>query len=37
MKKLLLITNDHLKFETNSISSDFNGTINIIVKILEIY
>ena len=33
MKKLLLLTNDHLKFETNSISSDFNDTINIIQAI----
>ena len=33
MKKLLLLTNDHIKFETNSISSDFNDTINIIQAI----
>ena len=32
-EKLLLLTNDHIKFETNSISSDFNDTINIIQAI----
>ena len=33
MKKLILITNDYLKFDKNSVSSNFNDTINIIEAI----
>ena len=30
MKKLILISNDHLKLDSKSVSSNFNDTINII-------
>ena len=33
MKKLILITNDYLKFNNNSVSSNYNDTINIIQAI----
>ncbi len=33
MKKLILLTNDYLKFDKNSVSSNFNDTINIIEAI----
>ena len=33
MKKLILISNDYLKFNNNSVSADYNDTINIIQAI----
>ena len=33
MKKLILISNDYLKFNNNSVSSNYNDTINIIQAI----
>ena len=33
MKKLILITNDYLKLNNNSVSSNYNDTINIIQAI----
>ena len=33
MKKLILISNDYLKFSNNSVSSNYNDTINIIQAI----
>ena len=36
MKKLILISNDYLKFNNNSVSADYNDTINIIQAISKI-
>ena len=36
MKKLILISNDHLKLDSKSVSSNFNDTINIIQGLTKI-